>query len=200
MSSHTSQYNNIEDLQRQWQAMELCVEDLERRNRILASRLNENRACGLRHKLMNYRKRSAILCIVAPLLLAPVLVRSLDASWYLYVVYTLFFWFMGLVNWIIYRRISRIDLSSATTGQALLYVYDVRRYVRYGRLAGWCFAIPVLVWIFSIFYEIGDPAIICGGWLGLLIGLAIGVCADYRQRRLLRQLRVELELCDSDIR
>lgn len=197
-SSYNSNHINLEELQRQWKSMEVRIDDLEHRNRVLATRLKDNSVCGLRQKLMNFRKRNIILCCLLPVFLCPAVVSTLDASVWFLGVYCLFFYFMGFVNWIIYRKLSRIDLSEATTEQALVFVYDVKRYVRYGRLAGWAFAAPVLVWIFSIFYEIGDPAIIWGGWAGLLIGLAIGFCADYRQRKLLRQLRLEIELSDTD--
>lgn len=199
MDNQTTHNNidSIEDLRRQWQAMNVRVDDLETRNRDLVSRLNDNRICGLRRKLMRHRMRSMILCFILPFLFTPVLIGSLGVSWWFAAIYILFFLVMGCVNGCIWRSLSKMDTSSATTEEALLHVYNVQRYVRYGRLVGWSLAIPVLVWLFSIFYNIGDPGVIWGGWAGLLLGLAIGICADYRQRKLLRQLRLEIEMSDD---
>ena len=197
MDNQTSPYT-IEDLRRQWQEVNLRVDDLERRNRQLASELSNHKAVGLRQRLMRFRMRNMVLCLVFPFILVPMLIDSLGASWLFAATYIIFFWLMAVSNWVVWRSLSKIDISSATAGEAILNVYNVQRYVRYGRILGWSLAVPLLLWMFSIFYNIGDSGMIWGGWAGLLIGLAIGFCADYRQRKMLRELRLELELVGTD--
>lgn len=197
MDNQTSPYD-IEDLRRQWQAVNLRVDDLERRNRQLTSELSRHKAVGLRQRLMRYRMRSTLICLALPLILAPVLINLHGTSWLFLVTYMLFFWIMAGSNFMIWRSLSRIDISSATTGEAILNVYNVHRYIRFGRVLGWSLAVPLLVWMFSIFYDVGDSGMIWGGWAGLLVGLAIGFCVDYRQRKMLRQLRLEIELACTD--
>jgi hypothetical protein len=185
--------NNIEELRQQWKSMSLRVATLEQDNVALMERLKQNKQKSLHQRLVSYRKRMMIISAVLPFVLAPLLVIYFGCKVPFAILYCAFFWIMSGVNAVIWRAMLAFDASTMTTEDALRWEYRIRRYWKRGRLLGCIMGLPVLVWLFSILYNIGDSWAIIGAWTGCVVGLVFGYMADYRQRALLKQLKREIE-------
>lgn len=183
---------DIDKLKKQWQSMELRIEQIEKDNKRLLARISNDRVKGVRKKLLTRYLALVALCVISP---AWILLFNehyrVDVD--VLIIYTFFFLVMGLVNWYIYKLIDGIDCSVMTTKEALTAVTKVEETRSKGKLLGWILAVPLVIILFRVFSEMGRPEVIYGAYFGLIVGGICGYIFDRKTRRLIRELRQTLD-------
>ena len=189
---------DIDELKKQWQSMELRVEQLEKDNRRLMTRISRDRFAGLRGKLMARYRLMIIVCVISPVWML-LLEDVYGVGRVLNVCYASFFVITALANAYIYYLFHKIDYSIMTVKEALTATthLEITRYRL--RMLGWLMVVPLLVMMFQAFYETGQDEVINGAWFGLILGAIVGTIFDLKTRRLIRQMRHTLtEELDED--
>lgn len=171
--------------------MELRVEQLEKDNHRLMSRISRDRFVGLRGKLLTRYRVMIVVCAISPMWLL-LLENIYGVGRVINVCYASFFVITALANAYIYYLFRKIDYSTMIVKEALTATthLEITRYRL--RLFGWLMAVPLLVIMFQAFYEIGQDEVIYGAWFGLIIGAIVGTIFDRKTRQLIRQMRQTL--------
>lgn len=189
---------DIDELKKQWQSMELRVEQLEKDNRRLMTRISRDRFAGLRGKLMARYRLMIIVCVISPVWML-LLEDVYGVGRVLNVCYASFFVITALANAYIYYLFHKIDYSIMTVKEALTATTHLEITRCRLRMLGWLMVVPLLVMMFQAFYETGQDEVIYGAWFGLIIGAIVGTIFDRKTRRLIRQMRQTLtEELDED--
>ena len=98
---------DIDELKKQWQSMELRVEQLEKDNRRLMTRISRDRFAGLRGKLMARYRLMIIVCVISPVWML-LLEDVYGVGRVLNVYYASFFVITALANAYIYYLFHKI--------------------------------------------------------------------------------------------
>lgn len=182
---------DIDELKKQWNAMELRIDRLEKENNRLMTNITNNRIVGLRGRLLARYRMMIILCVVSPAWIF--FMDSLcDVSNFVKVCYVLFFVVMVITNGYVYHLIRKVDYIEMTIKDALVAATNVEIARRRMKIIGWILAVPLLAMLFSTFYEIGREELIYGAWIGLIVGFISGAIYEVNTRRLIRQMRQTL--------
>lgn len=191
---------DIDELKKQWESMELRIDQLEKDNKRLLSRISNDKVRGVRKKLQTRYFVLIVLCVVSP-----VWMLLLNEMYYIdieiLIIYTFFFVVMTVVNSYIYNLIGKVDCSSMTIKEALMAVTKVEETRRRGQLLGWILAVPLVIILFRVFSEMGHPEVLYGASVGLVIGGIYGYIFDRKTRRLIKELRQTLAdaIAEEDI-
>ncbi len=191
---------DIDELKKQWKSMELRIDQLEKDNKRLLSRISNDKVRGVRKKLQTRYFALIVLCVVSPvwmLLMNEIYYIDIEVS----IIYTFFFVVMTAVNSYIYNLIGKVDCSSMTIKETLMAITKVEETRRRGQLLGWILAVPLVIILFRVFSEMDHPEVLYGASVGLVIGGIYGYIFDCKTRRLIRELRQTLAdaLAEEDV-
>lgn len=178
---------NIELLQNKWKSLD-CTSESDHKLREVAVKIMKRRSSTLQAKLRHRYLRSAIIGVVAPLMLIPlneVMTLSTLFIWS----YILFFAIMSPVNFYISYRASHLDPANMTTLEAVDRIISFRKLVTLCLVGGIILMIPVLIIIFSALVDEHDEAALIGGIIGGVIGGVISIIQTTRTYRQITELR-----------
>lgn len=188
--------SDLDLIKQQWQQLSVKVDNLEQANERLSDQLARTNAKSFQERLAGRVKRISWAGLLLPVL-APMLYYSLQMPVWMCFVYAIFGIFMCILN----RRLSSFILSknlleiSAT--EALQHATAVRLYQKNARILGVFLAALLL---FGMYYVLPlseqRSAILWGGVVGLLIGLAFAIPRCITNARLAR--RMAQSLTDPD--
>lgn len=189
---------DIDELKRQWQSMELRVEQLEGDNRRLQSRIIGDRFTGLRGKLLTRYRVMIAVCVISPVWL--LLIDDIfEVGTLINICYASFFIITAVCNWRVYSLLRKIDYTSMTVKEVLTATTNMEIMRHRMKRLSWVLAIPLLVMLFYTFYATGNNGLIYGAWVGLALGGIVGTIIDRKTRRIIRSMRQTLanELADD---
>ena len=172
----------LEQFRSAWQQYSPEPDDLDRRNRSIATRLTATRVVGHQRKLARSMRQTAYIGLsMTPLAVISYFI-DLMPLWFA-IVYALF----GLGDAIYcFRFASQIvnsDYFALPTVEALALARRSVKKLVWSKIAGFALGIPIVAWLFIMFYRTGDTDAVIGGCIGGCIGLAFGI------RKLINELR-----------
>ena len=183
---------DLDLIKQQWQQLSVKVDKLEQANERLSDQLARTNAKSYQQRLAGRVKRTSWVGLLLPIL-APLQYYSLHMPVWICAVYAIFGIFMCVLN----RRLSSFILSknlleiSAT--EALQHATAVRLYQKNARILGVFLAALLL---FGMYYVLPlseqRSAILWGGVVGLLIGLAFAIPRCITNARLARRMAQSL--------
>lgn len=181
---------DLENLKTTWQNLNVRVDRLEEENRRTTEALRRNRAKSAQMKLATSYKRTAFVGLLCPLL-APLCVHILYMPIWVAVIYAAFGLLMAALMLRSYWVTRYSNFMSLPIVEALQNAIRLRRrqnMVTTIGIAGGCIVIAT----FYIYLEVG----IIGFFIGLALGLIIGIKKQLTQRELIRE--IEDSLRDPD--
>ncbi len=190
---------DIDEMKRQWQLMELRVEQLEENNRRLQSRIVGDRFTSLRGKLLIRYRVMIVVCVISPVWL--LLIDDIfEVGALVNICYASFFAITAVCNWRVFSLLRKLDYTSMTVKEVLMAATNMEIVRHRMKRLSWVLAIPLLVMLFCSFYATGNNGLIYGAWVGLALGGIVGTIIDRKTRRLISSMRQTLanEL-DEDI-
>lgn len=177
---------DIDDLKKQWNAMdvpEARVRDVERE---VASR--GGNVMTLRDRLMRISRRRALVCLAGALCMLPI---GHDHT-SMMILGILFFAVMGVMHIMQLHRLRALDLSASTVREALEGVLRIETLRTIRRVVGVIMAIPLIIYIvFTLTSNYGGmmlPACVAG----VLAGCVVAYGVNRRAARLLLEIKREL--------
>lgn len=182
----TIEHMDIDDLKKQWNAMDVPdagVRDMERE---VTSR--GGNVVTLRDRLMRISRRRMLVCVAGALCLLPI---AHDHT-AMMVSGMLFFAVMGVMHFLQLRSLRALDLSASTVREALEGVLRIETLRTTRRVAGVIMAIPLIIYIvFTLTSNYGGlmlPACVAG----VLAGCVVAYYVNRRATRLLLEIKREL--------
>lgn len=127
--------------------------------------------------------------------LNPVIELPLWAGAYM----SVYFVVMCLLSFKVYYAVKDINIGMLSVRECLNAVFRVKKLRFQGRVAGAILAIPLLAYLLSYFYHI-DRIMFIGAVSGAVFGLIVGIFADMRIRRHLREMSRYLKALDASER
>ena len=118
--------------------------------------------------------------------------HRLDMPWWLSAASSVFFIVILLSLESIRRSLRRINPARLTVMEALEGVYQAEKRILRHRVGGWIMAIPLLACMMVVFYKT-NMAMFAGGCAGIAVGLPMGYLCWRKLRRMLAQMKEELE-------
>ncbi len=177
---------DLNQFKTEWSRMSIKVDSLQEENRRIKDMIARKRCTSTRDRLMRQLKRMSILCFVVPW---PIIFNTSHLFGNVFIVmYLLFFLTMGSLIHAQYRMLDKIDLSTMNFKEALKACIRFKRFRLRSHIAGYIMGAIMVVNIMLTAYRLESQPMIIGCWAGLVIGMAIGLKLDYRQRCLIRQL------------
>lgn len=127
--------------------------------------------------------------------LNPVIELPLWAGTYM----SVYFIVMCLLSLKVYYAVKDINIGMLSVRDCLKAVLRVKKLRFQGRVAGAILVIPLLAYLLSYFYHI-DRIMFIGAVSGAVFGLIVGIVADMRIRRHLREMSRYLKALDASER
>ncbi|MCM1077655.1 MAG: hypothetical protein NC411_09890 [Bacteroides sp.] len=180
---------NIDELKNNWNSLKFSPDcHSDGRQSDILSMVERGGLTTLRDRLGNINFRLTVICVVGIMLMIP----NFKESVLLGVLSIAFFIFMGLMHFLNYRRVSRLNFSEMTVRDAILAVSDIERSRVRLRAIGMTLGFPLVVFM-SITYSESYGEYYLGGCIaGALIGLAFGLLINHRAVTILREMRSQL--------
>ncbi len=182
--------DNLDKLKKQWNKTTIKRDE---RERDLIDRTVNRRLTSTRERIAMSQCVIVAVCLVAPALIPLCRVTGgIDFPRWFGLVYTLFFIVMAAFQCVLYYVLSNIDFMKLSVKEA------VNALVKYRRLKMRLKFVSVALGAVTIglmFYAMGDMfsvEVIAGAWVGLVIGGAIGLMLDRRDRRLISRMLDDL--------
>ena len=181
---------DLEDLKQTWQSQNERIDKLEEQNQHLRERLRRNSMSGHREKLLN----TYMIFIVVTVVMIPFSLLVLpDIGIDPLITYMLaaYFVIMGVANAWVWSLIRRIDPANQTLCENLQRVVNVQTTRRAIKIC----SIPlVLVTVGVFLYHLRTiEGCIEGGIIGGIVGGIVGYRQDCKIRKMLREMRADLE-------
>lgn len=185
--------NELDQIRQQWQSMKLNCERLEETNRQLSHKLSSRLAVTNQEKLASHYTIVGILSLILLPSLAFMLYYTLEAPIWLRCLYGGMGLPMGAIDLYFASFVKRCDYISMPTCEALAHARRVHLWIARLHSIGMAMATIVLVPLFFHLAKIDHEGVLVGGVAGLIIGLALGFCIYYRNRRLSKRILADLE-------
>lgn len=125
------------------------------------------------------------------IVLSPVVFGFIGLPVIMGLVCSAYFAVMSWMSYVMMSKIDDIDYSTMSVKELLHALRSAMRTKKIQQIAGVCMATPLLGYMLYSFHLI-DVAVFYGGVTGLILGLTVGLCADYRVRKTLKGLEEEL--------
>lgn len=185
---------DFEQLKRQWLEQSSRIDRLEAQNEMLRPKLSTSSNMTLRDKLMrDYRIFLLISIVFIPLTFG--LFPVCDFPWSMTMSFTTLFALEAIGNAYIIRLIHNIDFTAQTTREALRRVIHLQKTRSRMQILFITLTIPVVSYAFYVFGTI-DKSMLWSGIAGGVIGGIIGTIKDRQIRRIIKQMKAELEDMD----
>lgn len=165
---------DIEQLKDIWNRTKVDNDRLRQANRQLSEQLATAKAGSLQDAFARRVRNYSIIALLLPLI-APMLYYVLSMPLWVSVVYSLFGVICFAINFWLFRYIKAYRLASMPVLQAVTRATKIRYYQIRTRIACIVLGLPVIVILLALLYDSGDAAIIISAFVGLVIGLAIGI-------------------------
>ncbi len=164
----------LEQFRSVWQQYSPEPDDLDRRNRSIATRLAATRVTGHQHELSGSIRRTAYIGLTMPLLAVSLYLIELAPVWFA-IVYALFGLGESIYCFLFASQIAKSDYFAMPTVDALACArFFVKRLIR-SKIISVILALPIIVYLFIFIEQTGEIDLVIGGCIGGCIGLAIGI-------------------------
>ena len=180
--------DDLDIIKQQWQRLAARTEALEQANQQMARQLASNKISSLQDRLANRISRLGWLGFVLPIL-APLLYYLLNLPWWIAIAYAVFGIIMAALSLWIAEYIRAEDLASMPVAQALKRAVNIKKYQNRSRIFGIaCCAVIIAGIVLMAPAGPEREAILIGGSIGFVIGLAFGIHRCIINARLTRDL------------
>ncbi|MCC8070499.1 MAG: hypothetical protein LIO90_01695 [Bacteroidales bacterium] len=190
MKTIDKEEDSLQQLKEAWRNTNLRISSLEQENSDFMRRLGNHRLKTLQSRLKEQMTRVLILCFIAMAWLGPALSRCGMPLWFCAVA-VVFMGLMALSLLNIRRSVTRVNLSTMSTAEALRGVAKTRALMVRHRQLGLALATPLLV--FMIYHSYAEEALLYGILTGIAVGVALGIMLHRRGQRLLRAIQDQLD-------
>ncbi|MDE7386252.1 MAG: hypothetical protein K2N28_03850 [Muribaculaceae bacterium] len=181
---------DLDDLKRTWQSQNERIDKLEEQNQRLRERMRRNSLSGHREKLLN----TYLIFIITTVVMIPfslLVLPEICIDGIITYMLAAYFVVMGVANAWVWSLIRRIDPANQTVCENLQRVVNVQSTRRVIKIC----SIPlVLVTMGVLLYHL-RPIEGCleGGIAGGIVGGIVGYRQDCKIRKMLREMRADLE-------
>lgn len=175
---------DFEILKQHWQA--LC----ETLGRPDSADLNKARSQSKVQKLVRFY-RFLFLLGLCWIVLSPLVLTYVGMPIIMGLICSLYFAIMSVMSYMMMCRVEEIDYSTMSVRELLQAIRSAMRLKKMQQISGMCLMVPLMCYMLYSFHMV-NIWIFYGGVAGLILGLTIGLCMDYRVRRTFRQLEAEL--------
>ncbi len=166
--------DNLEQLKDIWNRTKVDNDRLRQANRQLSEKLAKEKAGSLQDAYARRVRNYSIFALMLPFI-SPMLCTMLNMPVWVAVVYSLFGVFCSAVNLWLYRYVKACPLVSLPVLQAVTRATKIRYYQIRTRIACIIIGLPIIVILLAMLYNSGDAILIISAFVGLAIGLAIGI-------------------------
>ncbi len=184
---------DIDKLRSQWNSIEVPPEGKADNTRALLDRVATGRVSTLRDRYLSISRALLLVCVSGVLISVP----YMSATPMLGVLMTAYFVLLGTIHALTFLKVRDLDFSRMTIREALARVYTLERDRIRKRTIGICLGVPMVVYLTMTLWDRYGEAMLYGCILGAVIGICIGLLINYRASGILREMRAQLQECES---
>lgn len=190
--------NQLDDIRRQWQEMQIDARRLEDTNRRLSVRLSAERASTQQQQLSRYFLRIGAIGVVLMPSLAYLLYHSISAPLWLAILYAIIGLALAAINFGFGVFVGKSNYISLPTCEAVAHARRVLLWQSRLRNIGIALAAIVLLPLLWYLYESSVEGVFIGGVIGGVVGGILGILQYRKKRKAMRRMLSELETDDTE--
>lgn len=179
---------DIDDLKNNWNSLTIPP-DYHPETDDVISRVEQGRVSTLRDRLGRISRMLSLICVGGVMMMVPYLHESMLMG----LLAIGFFVLMGVLHFLSYLKVMRLNFSEMTVRDAILTVGRLERNRVRLRAIGMVLGIPLVVYMCFTFTEVFGEYYLYGCICGGLVGMVIGLLINRRAVNILREMRAQLE-------